>query len=66
VKNKDALHSGEVSGLLLYAKANEDVAFNNNYRMDGNSISVKSLNLDKDFAHIRNQLDRILDEWIGR
>jgi len=66
VKNKDTLHSGEVSGLLLYAKANEDVAFNNNYRMDGNSISVKSLNLDNDFAHIRNQLDRILDEWIGR
>jgi len=65
VKNKDTLRSGEVSGLLLYAKTNEDALLDNNYRMDGNSIGVRSLDLDKDFSNIRRQLDRIVDEWMN-
>ena len=64
VKNKDIHRSGEVSGVLLYAKTDEDITPDNTYLMAGNRISVKTLDLDKDFDGIRNQLDKIADEWI--
>ncbi|MCL1876091.1 MAG: 5-methylcytosine-specific restriction endonuclease system specificity protein McrC, partial [Synergistaceae bacterium] len=64
VKNKDIRHSGDVSGVLLYAKTDEEITPDNSYLMDGNRISVKTLDLDKDFARIREQLDRIAEEWL--
>jgi 5-methylcytosine-specific restriction enzyme subunit McrC len=63
VKNKDVHHSGDVSGVLLYAKTDEEITLNNSYLMDGNKISVKTLDLEKEFAGIRSQLDKIVDEW---
>jgi len=63
VKNKDLHKSGNVSGMLLYAKTDEEITPDNSYLMDGNKISVKTLDLDKDFAEIRSQLDRIVEEW---
>ena len=63
VKNKDVHHSGDVSGILLYAKTDEDIAPENSYLMDGNRISVRTLDLDKDFEGIRSQLDKIAEEW---
>ena len=63
VKNKDINRSGNVSGVLLYAKTDEEITPDNSYLMDGNKISVKTLDLDKDFAGIRRQLDRIVEEW---
>ena len=63
VKNKDVQHSGDVSGLLLYAKTDEEIAPDNNYLMDGNRISVKTLDLDKNFGGIKSQLDKIVDDW---
>jgi len=63
VKNKDTRHSGDVSGVLLYAKTDEDIAPDNSYLMDGNRISVKTLDLDKDFQGIKRQLDKIVSEW---
>lgn len=59
VKNLDTSGSGNVSGLLLYAKTDEVVLPNNDYKMGGNSISVKTLDLDCDFTEIRKQLDAI-------
>ena len=50
-----------MSGMLLYAKTDELVLPNNNYIMGGNAISVKTLDLDCDFAEIRKQLDDIVD-----
>ena len=50
---------------MLYAKTDEEITPNNNYRIDGCSISVKSLDLYKDFDGIRSQFDSIIDEWIG-
>ena len=64
VKNKDAGHTGNVSGMLLYAKTDEDITPDNNYLIDGNKISVKTLDLGKDFAAIRSQLDSIIKEWL--
>jgi hypothetical protein len=32
--------------------------------MSGNRISVKTLDLDKDFEGIRRQLDAIADDWL--
>ncbi len=58
VKNKDVNHTGNVSGVLLYAKTDEEITPDNCYHMDGNRISVKTLDLDKDFAGIRVQLER--------
>lgn len=64
VKNKDIELSGqcyEVSGLLLYAQTDENVLPNNSYRMSGNTISVKTLDLDCDFSEIKKQLNQIVE-----
>lgn len=65
VKNKeyelaDCLH--EVSGMLLYAKTDEEITPNNQYLMSGNKISVRTLDLDCDFTEISAQLNKIAEE----
>lgn len=65
VKNRDAEwrdQPHEVSGMLLYAKTDERIQPDHVYRMSGNKISVRTLDLDCDFAGIRRQLDAILAE----
>jgi 5-methylcytosine-specific restriction enzyme subunit McrC len=64
VKNKDVDHTGNVSGLLLYAKTDEKITPDKSYMMDRNRIGVKTLDLDKDFSGIREQLDKIIEEWL--
>lgn len=61
VKNLDTEKTGNVSGMLLYAKTDEVVLLNNEYKMGGNAISVKTLDLDCDFTEIKKQLDGIVD-----
>ena len=66
VKNKEAELTGKphtVSGMLLYAKTNEMMIPNNTYKMSGNLISVKTLNLNCDFQEIARQLDEIADSY---
>ena len=68
VKNKEAELSGkqhEVSGMLLYAKTDEDVYPENEYSMSGNRICVRTLNLDCCFDEIRSQLNEIVSEFFG-
>ena len=60
VKNLDTGRTGNVSGMLLYAKTDEVVLPNNEYKMGGNAISVKTLDLDCDFHEIKAQLDDIV------
>lgn len=65
VKNKEADLSREnkpheVSGMLLYAKTDEEIAPDYTYSMTGNKISVKNLDLSTDFNTIRKQLNNIL------
>lgn len=61
VKKLDTERTGNVSGMLLYAKTDEVVLPNNEYKMGGNAISVKTLDLDCDFTEIKKQLDDIID-----
>lgn len=68
VKNKEAELADrphEVSGMLLYAKTDEDIYPENAYRMSGNRIEVRTLNLDGDFDSIRSQLDGIAEKYFG-
>ena len=63
VKNKEAELADvphEVSGLLLYAKTDDDLQPSGTYQMSGNKISVHSLDLDCDFSHVAEQLDCIV------
>lgn len=69
VKNKEAELEGKphdkVSGMLLYAKTDEEVLPDNDYVMSGNKISVKTLDLDCEFSQIAEQLDKIIDQYLG-
>ena len=66
VKNKEHEMAGSphtVSGMLLYARTDEAVLPDNEYRMSGNSVSVRTLNLDCDFAGVSTQLDAIAERY---
>ena len=68
VKNKEAELADkphEVSGMLLYAKSDEDIYPENEYWMSGNRIEVRTLNLDGDFSMIKAQLDGIVQKYFG-
>lgn len=62
VKNKDIDKQGTVSGMLLYARTDGENP-DNEYRLAGNKISVKTLDLQCDFAFICSQLDSIAEKW---
>ncbi len=64
VKNKDKYKIGNVSGMLLYAKTNEDVTLNGEYMMSGNKIIVKTLDLNKEFKFIAQSLNKIAQDLI--
>ena len=66
VKNQDAAGTGNVSGMLLYAKTDEDITPDCSFVMGGNRISVKTLDLNKEFSLIAAQLDRIAEEHFQR
>ena len=68
VKNKEAELQGtghKVSGMLLYAKTEEDLVPDNVYQMSGNQISVKTLDLNQEFSEIQNQLNKIVKDHFG-
>lgn len=48
-----------VFGMLLYAKTDEELVPDNEYRMSGNRISVRTLDLSRKFGEVRKQLDQI-------
>lgn len=67
VKNEEAELAAagvphEVSGMLLYARTDEDIQPDGVYRMSGNRISVRTLDLGLPFDEIRAQLDGIAEE----
>lgn len=66
VKNRhyefgDAPHV--VSGMILYAKTEEEIQPDNEYQMHGSKVSVKTLDLNLPFADIAAQLNRIAVEY---
>lgn len=68
VKNKTASIGDtpyEVAGMLLYARIDEMIQPDVEYRMSGNRISVKTLDLNCEFQVIANQLNTIVEEYFG-
>lgn len=57
VKNKDKNNTGNVTGMLLYARTQEEIAPDMDAVFGGNRILVKTLNLNCDFPFIKSQLD---------
>ena len=62
VKNHDVHGSGNVSGMLLYAKTEEDVTPNANFSIGGNRIYVKTLDLNLEFPQICVQLEKLIEK----
>lgn len=62
VKNKSAATDKVVSGMLLYAKTDEDITPDVAYSMGGNKIFVRTLDLNCEFKKIKEQLDKIVAE----
>lgn len=54
-----------VSGMLLYAKTEEEIQPNNEYQMHGSKVSVKTLDLNLPFVDIAAQLNKIAIEHFG-
>ncbi len=68
VKNKESQLSNkehEVSGMLLYAQTDEPVQPQFTYKMSGNKISVRTLDLSCEFAKIKKQLNEIAEEYFN-
>lgn len=64
VKNEDTGNTGNVSGLLLYAKTDEAITPDCMFNMGGNRIGARTLDLNTDFKVIAAQLDRIVEECL--
>ncbi len=68
VKNRDAEFGNtphEVSGMLLYAATDEAILPNQRYKLSGNQVSVKTLDLNREFSDLASQLDDIVVENFG-
>lgn len=63
VKNEDKTHSGDVTGMLLYAKTNEDVTPNSECIIDGNKFIIRTLDLNQEWKQIYNDLSFIGDNF---
>lgn len=62
VKNLDIENSGRVSGLLLYAKTDEDISPNLTAIFGKNRIMVRTLDLNQNFSVIASQLEKFVEE----
>lgn len=63
VKNKEielAHTDSQVSGMLLYARTDSELQPDATYQMNGTPISIKTLDLNQPFEHIRAQLDSFI------
>ena len=63
VKNQDKDNTGNVAGILLYAKTDEPITPDCMFNMGGNQIGAKSLDLNTDFPTITSQLDKIANDY---
>ncbi|NLY72346.1 MAG: 5-methylcytosine-specific restriction endonuclease system specificity protein McrC [Tissierellia bacterium] len=65
VKNmeKEKGEEAVISGMLLYAKTDEDIVPENSYAILGNRIDVRTLDLSGDFKVISAKLDWIADNF---
>ena len=65
VHNNEALYSGKVGGMLLYAQTG-DRHFELNYPdINGNPYYIRTFNLNQDFNGLRKQLESIVESYFG-
>lgn len=58
VMNRDKEHKGNVDGMLLYAKTDEEITPDGNMKLgDGNNIYFRTLDLNVPFEKIKQQLE---------
>ena len=50
--------------MILYAQTDEELFPCSEYRMSGNRISVRTLNLNQDFSEIKKQLNQIVKLYL--
>lgn len=65
VKNLDVGNTGNVAGMLLYAKTEEAITPDCDFQMSGNKISVKTLDLNMPSRDIDAQLNGIASSYFG-
>ena len=63
VKNQDKDNTGNVVGILLYAKTDEEITSDCMFNMGGNQIGAKTLDLNKEFPLIAAQLDKLAEDF---
>ena len=63
VKNQDVGNTGNVAGLLLYAKTEEEITPDMDVVISGNKISAKTLDLNCEFSQISEQLKQIANDY---
>jgi 5-methylcytosine-specific restriction enzyme subunit McrC len=63
VKNSDVGATGKVAGVLLYAMTDESITPNEDMSIGGNRISLKTLDLSRNWETITAQLDSLCD-WL--
>lgn len=63
VKNLDKDNTGKVAGMLLYAKTQEQITPSNKYLMGGNTVWVRTLDLNLPFTQITDQLEKIVEDY---
>lgn len=63
VKNKDRGNTGNVRGMLLYAKTDEEITPDSSYRLSGNQIDVITLDLNTEWPIIKDQLCQLVEEF---
>lgn len=63
VKNQDKDNTGNVAGILLYAKTDESITPDCMFNMGGNQIGAKTLDLNVNFKVIAAQLDKIAEDY---
>lgn len=61
VKNEDIKKDGSVSGMLLYAKTDDNNIIDNIYNMDGNKIKICNLDLSQEFKDVTIRLNSFID-----
>ncbi len=63
VKNRDAGSTGNVAGMLLYAKTDEAVTPDGDFTIGGNLISLKTLDLGQEWSGITKTLESLCS-WL--
>lgn len=64
VKNSDKTLTGNVAGIILYAKTDEEITPDEDLFIGGNKISVMTLDLNQTWSGIKTQLDSLCN-WLS-